>query len=349
MKHINKLYLLIIILLSTVVCHGADLEKMYQPYYKQLDKVRENKQEELVRYLKRVESVAKSIGSDSEMKDLFIMKRHLYNQTKTAAMTQEQKDIQQFLRNSIIDRYMDRYLVFYDLLFIDEAGDIFYTNRRQGDYRKNIFKGKLAKTALSKHLKNDSKYSFVDYQNFEVSAEPSAFFMVPFVMNGKKLGWFVLQFAVNRIDDMFSIESNLGRTGEVFLVNEDQYMLTDSRFTAESTILKKHLSSDNILPKFKEKSGHKLVVDYRGFRALSSFNVISVLGSKWLIIAKIDEDEVLTSEYKKMSNRKQNIFIKDTINSINIKKVEKYILKKDIEVDMDEFKRATNGQTLYTH
>ena len=84
-----------------------------------------------------------------------------------------------------------------------------------------------------------------------------------------------------------------------FLVNKNCYMLTDSRFYGETNILKKNLSKDNIESKFSEKKGHKTVTDYRGYRVLSSFEVVHVLNSKWLIVAKIDEDEILTEYYKK--------------------------------------------------
>ena len=165
---------------------------------------------------------------------------------------------------------------------------------------------------------------------------------------GELIGWFVLQFSINKINDIFSLEESLGQTGEIFLVNKDRYMLTDSRFYPSSTILKKHLSEENINSKFNEDSGHKAVTDYRGYRALTSFEVISVLGCKWLLIAKIDEDEVLTEEYKK----RKNIFF-DIMNLINqhscdLSDTEKSVIQ-GVDVGIDEYKRAANEEILYTH
>jgi hypothetical protein len=121
----------------------------------------------------------------------------------------------------------------------------------------------------------------------------------PVFKEGRLEGWFVLQCAINKISSMFTEEKGLGATGEVFLVNRHQYMLTESRFSKEVSTLNLHLSRDNIEAKFSEKAGHKMVTDYRGFRALTSFEVCRIGSSEWLLIAKIDESEIVTEQYRK--------------------------------------------------
>lgn len=326
------------------------LDHIYNEQYEILDSVKSNKQNEILSYLKRVQTIAHRIKTDKEMGDLFIMKRHLYRQTKdNTKIDTEKEKMRVYLRKNIIQHYMDKYLIFYDLLFIDNTGDIFYTNRRQSDYHLNIFNSRLSTTALSKQLMISPNEAFVDFHNYEISNEPSAFFVEPYVYKGKLLGWYVFQFAINKINTMFSVELKLGKTGEVFLVNKDRYMLTDSRFYPNSTILKKHLSIQNISAKFKEKSGHKFVTDYRGFNTLTSFKVIEVFGSQWLLIAKIDEDEVLTNHYKGLSaHRRSEFFDKIADRKPHISHTNSEI-QSGIEVDMDEYKRAANHEILYTH
>ena len=46
-------------------------------------------------------------------------------------------------------------------------------------------------------------------------------------------------------------------------------MHTNSRIDGESSF-KRHLSRENILSKLEEKKGHKMIVGYRGYRALSA-------------------------------------------------------------------------------
>jgi len=349
MRIIITIFITLSILLPATAECSPKKSKAYNKYYKQLDNIKINKIKELHTYMRSVENIAKSINNDKDMKDFFIMKRHLYNQIKNTTPNDEQLKMQSYIRESIINLYLERYMVFYDLLFIDENGEIFYTNRRQSDFHKNIFKGSLAKTVLSKKLKENNGDLFVDYQNFEVSKEPSAFFIQPCIVKGKHIGWFVMQFAINKINEMFSVEQHLGNTGEVFIVNENRYMLTDSRFKVESSVLKTNLSKENISAKFKERSGHKIVTDYRGYKALTSFEVVSIMGSKWLIIAKIDENEILTNLYTRMSKKQKKDFIHQSLSNINYKYTKQYDLLKDIEVDMDEYKRTSNNKPLYTH
>lgn len=77
--------------------------------------------------------------------------------------------------------------------------------------------------------------------------------------------------------------------------------------------------------------------------------MVTLLGSEWLLIAKIDEDEILTVEYMQ---RKKKI----TPQILRLVELEgrKYQrtnsqLTKQIEVHLDEFKRVANGESLYTH
>ncbi|GAF88195.1 unnamed protein product, partial [marine sediment metagenome] len=129
----------------------------------------------------------------------------------------------------------------------------------------------------------------------------------------------------------------------------DHYMLTDSCFNVESTILKQRLSDNNISGKFKERKGQKSVIDYRGYKVLSSFEVFNFLESEWLIIAKIDENEVVTNYFKE--NRKQlDPVFQQSLKNQNALCYDFEPIEEDvIEVDMDEFQRIDTSMVLYTH
>jgi hypothetical protein len=202
---------------------------------------------------------------------------------------------------------------------------------------------------LARQLRDHPRHTFVDYQYYAISGEPSAFFVVPVENEGHLEGWLVLQCAINKINDIFSREAGLGVTGEVFLVNRHRYMLTESRFSSDSSILKQHLSQENIMSKFREGSGRKIVVDYRGRRALSSFEVCKIAGAEWLLIAKIDEDEILTENYKKASNElKKRLLASATGTRFESCKTAGFGAD-PVEVDMDEFRKVRPGQLLRTY
>jgi len=344
-------YIMIILVLFTAfiwtpVAFG---ESIQEETFQRLDKIREEKKRQLFDYMDKIYKNADAIKSDRVMAGFFDIKNKYYQFQKLKTPPEGLSQTIEELKKKINEHYIRNYLSFYDILFIEKNGDIFYTIRKQEDYHKNIFRGELSKTALAQQLKMHPNETFVDYKYYAVSDEPSAFIVEPVIKDGLFAGWFVLQCAINKINNMFTQEKGLGTTGEVFLVNRQNYMLTDSRFYGNSSILKKHLSRKNIESKFHEKAGHKIVTDYRGFRTLSSFEVCQIANSEWLLIVKIDEDEIITEQYKKKRKELHQSIIQsfseenpgdcDTITS-GIK---------PLVVDMDEFRKVNNREMICTY
>lgn len=322
--------------------------QLKQSVYDRLDRVRRVKKKQLTDYLARIEAKAEKVGQDELMLAFFDIQNRLYQASRTQPPPAELKREIETLQKRVGDHYLNNYLCFYDILFVNRQGDIVYTIRKETDYHKNIFRGRLAETALSKCLKESPTESFVDYEFYEATRDPSAFIVEPVYKKEKLIGWFVLQCAIRKINSMFSHHKELGQTGEVFLVNRERQMLTDSRFFGETSILKRHLSRRNIEAKFREKKGHKIVTDYRGRRALSSFEVCPVLDSRWLLISKIDEDEVLTEYYQQ---HKKELAPK-LLEAIE-KQAPAFVEPLSFEgpkrrVDMDDFRKASGKQVLHT-
>jgi len=343
------LILLVITMMTCSPICAADAGAIKEETFQRLDKIREDKKKQLLEYLERISKNAGAIATDELMLEFFHIKRKYYRLKKSSPPPAELKRLISDLKNGVRRHYIQNYLSFYDILFVDKDGDIFHTIRRQGDYHKNIFEGKLAKTTLAQQLRHYPNKTFVDYEYYSVSDEPSAFLVEPVMKDGRLAGWFVLQCSINKINNMFTEETGLGATGEVFLVNRQQYMLTESRFSKESSILNLHMSHKNIDAKFKERSGHKIVTDYRGFRALTSFAVCHIGSSEWLLIAKIDEAEVITEQYKRRKKELRGVIApclrKQKPQPCTSMRVE----SKVVEVDMDEFRKADNREMICTY
>ena len=323
---------------------------MKQEVYRRLDSIRTTKKKQLLSYIQSIRSRAMAIGQDQMMLAYFHLKNKYHHLTKDIAPPESLVEHIERVKKKIRQHYLRQYLQFYDILFINRDGDIFSSIRHQKDYGQNIFKEKLASTSIARQLRETPGKQFVDYQYYEISDEPSAFFIVPVYKEKVHTGWFVLQCAINRINRMFTEEEGLGRTGEVFLVNRQQYMLTESRFFRDSSILRQHLSKENIERKFALGKGRREVVDYRGRKALSSFEVCRVENHRWLLITKIDEDEVITDHYRRTKRRLQPGLM-DLLLSGSSTPVKKGALRegKRIEVDMDEYRKATPAQLISTY
>jgi hypothetical protein len=340
-----KILFCLIASLTTSVCHSGSIQ---QETYQMLGNICQQKKAQLLNYLDNVKKTADAIRTDHVMIGFFLLKNKYFLFQQQNRPSDELARTIEALKQRINEYYLCRYRLFYDILFINRDGDIFYTIRKQEDYHQNIFEGELAETDLAHQLKNYPEQTFVDYQYYDVSAEPSSFIVEPVVSNGAFAGWFVLQCSINKINNMFTYEEGLGKTGEVFLVNEENYMLTDSRFYGDSSILKTTLSPKNIEAKFKEGSGNKIVQDYRGFTALSSFEICQIANSRWLLIAKIDEDEIITDHYQKRRKELRT----DLIQLLEEKKIhpcaDVAVDETPVVVDMDEFRKVADQKMIGT-
>jgi len=346
MKHYILIYLLLILVCS---CNKKGIYNHFEEKkYQQLESIVLDTKTSLANYLNATKEHARSICTDDVMTSFFLAKRDYYSLKKDTVLPASIEYEVTELKKKIQHYYLLHYLNFYDILFIDTTGDIFYTIRKQENYHKNLFKGKLAKTSLSANLKEKNGESYIDFDFYNMSAEPSAFFIEPLTRNNKTEGWFVLQCSIKKINRIFKRNEHLGATGEALLVNKNHYLLTDSRFNVKSTILKQRLPKENIESKFMEEKGRKKVVDYRGKEVISAFDTFNFFGKEWLIIAKIDSDEIRSNYYLEFEETQYPYLLGKILEIDNEYDQGFSTDKKYIAVEMDEFARAENGQILFT-
>jgi len=318
----------------------------------QLDYVRQEKVAQLERFTQKIHDLAKQASQDKMIHSFFKMNQQYYNvcesQKPTASLT---KDIEK-LRQHFNQYYIENYFGFYDILFINTDGSVFYTLRKESDTNININNSSVSLGILEKAIsKRPDHEVFIDYYEYTPSSEPAAFFIEPMKKQGVLLGWIVLQCSINTLNSIFSATDDLGQTGETFLVNKNGLMLTESFFKGQSTILKKRLDDRNIKVKFAERKGHRVVTDYLGATALSSFEVFEYLGTNWLVVAKIDKDEITTNHYKQHHKYYEKMLLE---HLRRIQTMPKFNTKDNhppigaLRVDMDEFLKATDNESLET-
>lgn len=315
--------------------------------YDELDRLRDEKRTQLEDYLDRVKRLAGQSATDPVLAEYFrIRSRFVELQAKQAPPSEALAAIAK-LDLSLREHYLANYLAFYDILFVARDGSVFHTIRGEADAGTNLFGAPQGDTALGKRLRGNPDASFVDYEYYEASGEPSAFFVEPVKVDGKVAGWLLLQCTIDKLNRIFARGDYLGGTGEVFLVNRERQMLTDSRFRADTSVLRQHLSEQNISAKFAERRGHKIITDYRGQRALTSFEVCPVLDREWLLIAKIDEDEVVTRAWRRTGFDAMLAAAASTARPPRL--AEPRQPADLVRVDMDEFRGARPGAGLLTY
>ena len=144
----------------------------------------------------------------------------------------------------IIDKYN-----FYDAFLVDlNTGDVIYSVEKESDYATNLYAGpyrgsNLAQLARKLQTNSDLKSAtFEDFAAYRPSyGAPASFVGIPLTEDGITIAGLIFQIPLDEINRIMTGNQNweadgLGKTGETFLVGEDQYMRSVSRFYLEDSL-----------------------------------------------------------------------------------------------------------------
>ncbi len=141
---------------------------------------------------------------------------------------------------------------FYDILYIDADGNILFRTKKDEDLGKNIYKSEINTTKFAKTARKaaeEKKILFSDLEHYKPSYNIiSGFFIKPVInKNGQVTGLLVLQVTMNIINEMIQQEAGYGKTGDAFIIGDDLYLRSATRFGNEAEILKRQIKNDKTL------------------------------------------------------------------------------------------------------
>lgn len=291
---IKLLIPLILLLIFTNGCDNPPKNNLKKTTFKKLDKIRKEKKGEVLNYFNDISEKAKNTAKDKQVIAFFDTVQKQYE----AGIFGKGIPLDYNLEMKMVELYAYKYNDFYDMLFVDNNGFVFYSVKNEADYHTNLFSGKFSNSSLAKHIKEKQDYFFVDYSYYLPSDEAAAFFVVPVIKNRHLQGRIIMQCAINKVNTILNDHEYLGRTGEVYLVNKDKLMLTDSNFIEDSTILRLKVDTNAVKLAILNKSKNMIIKDYRNTTVFSSFEQFDFFGASWVIIVEIDESEVITNHFK---------------------------------------------------
>ncbi|MEZ5934314.1 MAG: cache domain-containing protein, partial [Alphaproteobacteria bacterium] len=192
---------------------------------------------------------------------------------------------------------------YYDVFLFDKAGNLVYTVFKELDYATNLVSGEWRDTDLGRAFRaarDNPSHGFQAFYDFRAYAPshgaPASFISTPIMgKNGQLLGVLAFQMPVDRLNEVLQATTGLGESGDAFAVGQDRLMRTDSRFSQDTTILKKKIEHEAVDLAFAGKSGTADVTTTAGADAIAAYLPIEFNGVTWAMIAEMDRDEILAS------------------------------------------------------
>lgn len=190
---------------------------------------------------------------------------------------------------------------YYDIFLFAPNGDLVYTVFKELDFATNLNTGEWKDSDLGnafRAARDNPKADFqvfFDFKPYAPSNGVAAAFIAQPILNadGSLAGVIAFQMPIGRINKVMQLSAGMGESGETYIVGQDFLMRSDSRFSEESTILKTKVTGAHIEAALGGQTHAEIVTDYRGFKVLSAYAPFEFMGTKWAVLAEIDETEVM--------------------------------------------------------
>ncbi|MEW5727067.1 MAG: methyl-accepting chemotaxis protein [Pseudomonadota bacterium] len=188
---------------------------------------------------------------------------------------------------------------YYDVFLVDGRGNVVYSVFKEPDYATNLVTGPWKDTDLGRMyrdlVKTGQTVVFADFKAYAPSnGAAAAFIMAPVKDHaGRVIGALAFQMPIERINKVMQVAAGMGESGETYIVGADRLMRSDSRFAKESTILKTKVDTATVRGALDGQVGVTVTPDYRGTPVFSAYAPMEFMGTRWAVLAEVDEAEVL--------------------------------------------------------
>lgn len=191
---------------------------------------------------------------------------------------------------------------FYDIFLVEpKSGYIVYSVYKEIDYATSLKNGphRGSNIAASFNLSVDApagSSSLVDFRPYTPSYDAAASFISSPIYKGEELiGVLIFQVPSDKVSGIMNISEGLGETGESFVIGEDHYYRTQSRFTDDNSILTKQDVSEPAKLALQGTETGVGMYEIHGKTKLVSYAPLKIDGTnfRWGVLTHIDEQEIL--------------------------------------------------------
>lgn len=201
-----------------------------------------------------------------------------------------------YLRTFLLDRG------YYDVFLFDASGNVIYSVYKEADFATNVISGEWTNTDLGAAFRSaksagELEQSFFDFKPYAPSnGAPASFLSTPIHNeSGRFVGALVFQMPSGKLTELMQQSAGLGQTGETYIVGEDNFMRSNSRFSDEQTLLELKIETEQVAKGLEGNEGVMSGADYRGVPVVAAYKPFSIMGTTWTVIAEQEQEETYAS------------------------------------------------------
>lgn len=236
-----------------------------------------------------IDNKLNAITALSQMPVVITIVEKLNKQNTSDSYNTDHRNLSRAIRNYMIANNMT------DIFIADATeGYVFFSIERGSEYHKTLSQEASLLGSLWKSCLSIDGAIISDMEKSNSSNDiPSTYIGSRIVDDGEVIGVVIAKINNKAVNDIMTETSGLGETGETYIVGDDYFFRTDSRFSNQSTILNQKVKTVTTEKVFSGISGIELIDDYRGEKVLSSYDKLDIAGLNWAIITEIDESEIM--------------------------------------------------------
>lgn len=195
---------------------------------------------------------------------------------------------------------------YYDMFFINSAGDVIFSLKKEADFNTNLRIGPYRDTELGRCFQNSMAFLSTEFTVFDIYApsdnNTAGFISTPILNDGLPIGVLVAQINLELLQSVIEDRTGLGETGEAILVQQTQDRVTytgHSHYLANTAALNQIPLEKAAAPMqhaLRGERGQGLSEDSAGHDVVAAWRYLP--GLHWGMVVKIDSLEALASLLK---------------------------------------------------
>lgn len=185
-----------------------------------------------------------------------------------------------------------------NIFMADTEGNVVFGIKKDEYIGTNLISGNFSTFAIGEIFReglNNIKFSDLSW----CEAAKDFIFMGAspvYDLTNKLLGVVIVEIPYSHIDSFLSQRDGLGETGEIYIVGDDNFMRSKSRFIKQNTILKLEINTAATRDALLGNTDVKIIKDYRNMPVLSAYTPLENLRDlKWILLVEVDIKEAFYS------------------------------------------------------